>query len=69
MNASELAQPVLLDTRESKGDQREKILSGFKKLTGIGASLWQKVDFLCRKRELSLGGRSTSSKYKRSQGS
>lgn len=66
--ASELAQLVLLDTRESKGGEREKFLSSFEKLLGISASLWQKVNLLFRKRELTLKGRSTSNKYKTRRG-
>ena len=64
---SKLAQPVLLDTRASKGGEREKTVSSFTKRLGINASLWQKVDLLIRKEGLILKGRSTSNKYKTSQ--
>lgn len=64
---SALAQPVLLDTRDSKGNEKEKTVSSFKKRLGINASPWQKVDLLIRKEGLIWKGRSTSNKYKTSQ--
>lgn len=62
---SELAQPVLLDTRESTGDERKKTVP--KKRLGINASLWQKINLLIRKEGLVLKGRIRSNKYKTSK--
>lgn len=64
---SELAQPAILDTSESKWDEKEKAVSSFKKRLGINISLWQNVNLLIRREELILKGRSMSNKYKTSQ--
>lgn len=63
----ELLQAVLLNTTESKGDEREQTISTFKERLGINASLLQKVSLLIRKEGLFLKGRSMNNKSKTSQ--
>lgn len=66
-NVSELLQAVLLNTTESKGDEREQTVSTFKERLGINASLLQEVSLLIRKEGLFLKGRSMNNQFKTSQ--
>lgn len=63
----ELLQAVLLNIRESKGDEREQTISTFKERLGINASLLQKVSLVIRKEGLILKGRGLNNKFKISQ--
>lgn len=53
-HAEKSFRPLVLHTGESKENEREKIVSSFKKRLGINASLWQKADLSVRKEGLIL---------------